>query len=92
MGEEAPFPIKWGAVTVETRSKEDHDVCLLPITFDLMVWHLFKSQRGHLLPHIESLTNSFPRVQLTHLWGIVVNAGEREKIIGNEYKIRDQWG
>lgn len=77
MGQESPFSIKWGAVAMETRSKEDHDVCLLPVTFDLMIWHLFKGQRGHLLPDVKSLANRFPCVQLTHLRGVVVNAGER---------------
>lgn len=77
MGQESPFPIKWGAVTMKTRSKEDHDVCLLPVTFDFMVWDVFKGQGGHLLPYIKSLANSFPCVELTHLWGVVVNAGER---------------
>ena len=62
MSQESPFSIKWGAVAMETRGKEDHDVRLLPVTFDLVVWHLFKGQRGHLLPHIESLANSFPSV------------------------------
>lgn len=77
VGQESPFPIKWGAVTMEARSKEDHNVCFLPVTFDLMIWHLFKGQWGHLLPHIKSLANSLPGVQLTHLWGVVVNAGKR---------------
>lgn len=45
VGQETPLTVKRGAVTVETRGEEDHDVGLLALVLDLRVWHLLNGIR-----------------------------------------------
>ena len=39
VGQEPPLSVKWRAVAMETRGKEDHDVGLLALVLDLRVGH-----------------------------------------------------
>lgn len=45
VGQESPLSVERGAVTMETRGKEDHDVCLLTLVLDLWVRHLLNGIR-----------------------------------------------
>lgn len=46
VGQEAPLSVERGAVTVETRGEEDHDVSLFALVLDLRVRHLLSGIRG----------------------------------------------
>lgn len=46
VGQEAPLSVERGAVTVETRGEEDHDVSLFALVLDLRVRHLLRGIRG----------------------------------------------
>lgn len=60
VSQEASFPIEGGAVPVETRGEEDHDVRLFPSAiFDLLVRDFIKGQRGHALPDSECPPDGF---------------------------------
>lgn len=57
---------------METRSKKNHNICLLPVIFNFMVRDLFKGKWCHSLPNIKCLSNGSPCIKLSDLGGIVV--------------------
>lgn len=77
MGQEAPFAIKGGAVTMETLRKEDHNVRLgfTPLTHR-RVGHLAEAQRRHRLPHSERTPDRSKSGVLAHFGCIVLDAVE----------------
>lgn len=80
MSQESTFSIKRRTVSMETRSKKDHNICLLSVIFNFMVRDLFKGKWSHSLPNVKGLTNGSPRIDLANLGGVVVyTVGMRKK-------------
>lgn len=75
MGQEATLAIERRAVTVETLSKEDHDIGLLLVALtDVGIGYLSEVQRRGTLPHTERLADGLERGILPHLGGVVLDA------------------
>lgn len=75
MGQEATLTIKRRAVTMETLSKQDHDVRLLFMAFsDVGIGHFAEAQWCGTLPYTESLSDGLECGILAHLWGIILDA------------------
>lgn len=80
VSQESTFSIKGRTVSMETRSKKYHNICLLSVIFNFMVRDLFKGKWCHSLPNIKGLTNGSPCVDLANLGGVVVyTVGRRKK-------------
>lgn len=78
--QETPLAIKWAAVTVETLSKEYHDVSkLLHFVPYVAVGNFPEAKRGDALPHLEGLPDGLVGLILTHLWGVVLYTKQRVK-------------
>lgn len=75
MSQEAPFTIKGCTVTVETLSKQDHDVSLLLMTLsDVGIRYFAEAQWCGTLPYSEGLPNGLECGILAHLGGVVLDA------------------
>lgn len=75
MGQEATLAIERRAVTMETLSEEDHDVCLLLMALaDIGIGHLSETKWCGALPHAERLANGLERGILAHLGGVILDA------------------
>lgn len=91
MGQEATLAIKRCAVTMETLSEEDHDVCLLLMALaDIGIGHLSESKRCGALPHAECLANGLECGILTYLGCVILDAevqprggGEEESVLAS---------
>lgn len=74
VGQEAPLAVKRTAVTMETFSKEDHNVCkLLHLVPYVAVGDFPETEGGDALPHLEGLPDGLMGLVLTHLRGVVLN-------------------
>lgn len=83
MGQEAPFSVKGGAVAMEPRGKEDHDISFFPFILYFRVGDLLECQRCDRLPDVEGLPYSPLRVLLPYFRCEVVYAARRkQKITG----------
>lgn len=75
--QEAPLTIERAAVTMETLSKEDHNVCkLLNLVPYVAVGDFPETERRDALPHLKGLPDGLVGLVLTHLRGVVLYAEE----------------
>lgn len=73
VGQEAPLAVKRAAVTMESFSKEDHNVCkLLHLVPYVTVGDFPEPEWGDALPHLEGLLDGLVGLVLTHLRGVVL--------------------